>query len=111
MADNGTSILNLPATAALGDTDVIPLARPSGTTAPGADLGITGASLKALAGGFTTINLNQYGTHPAFSSQAGLNAYLLGKVSGGSPATTAPTVSNPTFTVTPTVTSPTFTAA
>ena len=41
---------------------------------------------------FTPITQNQYGTHPAFSAQFALNAYLLGG------AATVPTTSTPTFT-------------
>ena len=44
---------------------------------------------------FTPITANQYGTgHPAFTTQAAVNAYLL---SGSTPAP-APTISNPTYT-------------
>ena len=46
MPDSGTPILGLPATSALLDTDVLPFARPSGTTAPGANLGISGGDLR-----------------------------------------------------------------
>ena len=49
MADSGTPILSLLPTVTLLDTDVLPLARPSGTTAAGANLGISGATLKRLA--------------------------------------------------------------
>ena len=49
MADSGIPILSLPATVTLLDTDVLPLGRLSGSTAPGTNLGITGAALKKLA--------------------------------------------------------------
>ena len=41
---------------------------------------------------FSAITANQYGTHPAFSTQTALNAYLLGG------AATVPTLTTPTFT-------------
>ena len=47
---DGTPILSLPTSAVLADTDVLALARPSGTTAPGTNLGISGQALKALFG-------------------------------------------------------------
>ena len=43
---------------------------------------------------FTAITANQYGTHPAFSTQTALNAYLL----GGTATAPAPTTSAASFT-------------
>jgi hypothetical protein len=65
-------------------------ARTSGTNSWVFQLNITGAATTTTA--FTAIAANQYGTHPAFSNQTALNAYLLGgttpAVTGTAPAQT-----------------------
>ena len=104
MADTGTTILNLPATVALNDTDVLPLARPSGTTAPGSDLGLSGAALKALfgSGGVSLLwqtggvgGTKGYKAGQLLHNSAGVDFYYLADITGAN-ATAEPLLTTST---------------